>query len=567
MNLPQGFVLDEPKKSEPNLPQGFVLDSQPQQPAQTAPQQDFSQLPEFGSSEGLSALFGDGEGVLDGQLGGDTVGAGQLFRDAAAQAFTFDGNARVDGIEKRFPELQVERIGDGDNAIITNPNNGKQAIVNQKGFSPQDFQQIVGGIGAFAPAGKLVGAAKGVLGKAATAAVGSGATDAVLQGAEHIQGSDQDFNTTRTALSAGLGGALQGAGSKIAQSLENGAVKSLVSKAAPAIDELKDRATQLYNQVDQLGVTLKPESYQGLLSKLNKTAENFGFVPEIQSNTSAALNALAKREGQAPTFSDLNNLRKVLGNAAQSTEKSDAALASQLIGTLDRTLDNLPNSAISGQGASAKQASGLLKEARGEVAKRKRAETIELAITNGQNAASGAENGIRGNLRTLLNRINSGKENGFPPEVVAQIQKVVDGGDGANLAKLLGKGAFNPSGNNFLGGTIGAGAAGALGGTPAIIAQQAISGGSKRLAQNITTNNAKLASAIARSGGNSIELARAYIKTVPKSQRTPEGLAEIIKSQGASADDLLARAENLGGENKQTIIDAAKLLLAENAAN
>jgi hypothetical protein len=544
----------------------FQSQAQPAQPQS----QDIGQLQEFGSSGGLSELFGDGEGFLDGQLGGDSdVGAGQLVRDAASQFFTLDPKARVDGIEKRFPELQIERIQDGKNAIVTNPQNGKRVVVNKKGLSTQDLAGIVGTALPAAKLAKGVGLATSIGGKALAAGTAAAATDVAIQGVEKLQGSDQDFNLARTAFSAATGGALQGVGSKIAQSVDKRAARDLITKAAPSVDELKATATGLYQKVDDLGVTLKPESFDGLVNKLSKSFSNGGFIPENQSQTANVLNAFIKRKGQSMSFSDIEQLRKTLGGAAQTLDRSDSAAASKLIGVLDDALEALPQSALqSSKGVSASQASQALKQARATVSQSKSAEKLSRAIERGKLAASGPENGIRNEMRTIAKRIAGGKEKGFSADQVKAITSAANG-DGANILKLIGKGAFDPSNNNFLGGSIGTLATGAAtGGNPlAIVAQQAISGTSKKLAERATVNNAKFVEAAARAGKNSIQLARAYVKNVPKKDRSIEQFAEIIRAQGVNADELIKKATAFGGDNKQLIMDAARLVAAEQAAS
>lgn len=189
LKLPPGFKLID--KAKP--PQGFNLIDQPKKP-------DHLSLPEFGTIDGNNALFG-------GQMGDENNPTNAIVRDAVAGLFTLNPKARVDGIEKRFPNLQVERIGDGDNAVITNPETGGKAVVNAGGLSNQDIAPFIGlGIAQF-PAASVATGAKTAFGAFAKGAATEGAVDLGLQAGEILQGSEQGIDGGRTALASGLGGA------------------------------------------------------------------------------------------------------------------------------------------------------------------------------------------------------------------------------------------------------------------------------------------------------------------------------------------------------------------------
>lgn len=168
-------------------------------------------LPEFGTIDGNAALFGS-------QFGDENTGVGQLVRDAMAGLFVMNPKARVDGIEKRFPELKVERIGDGDNAVITNPETGGRAVVNAGGLSNQDIAPFVGYAIASIPAMKYAQGASSVMGAVAKGVAAEGATDAALQSGELLQGSEQGIDPARLLLTSASGGLVAGGG-KVASNI------------------------------------------------------------------------------------------------------------------------------------------------------------------------------------------------------------------------------------------------------------------------------------------------------------------------------------------------------------
>lgn len=220
-------------------------------------------LPEFNTIDGNAAIFGS-------QFGNNDTGVGSLISDAFSQTFTGDPAARVDILEKDFPNLKIERIEGGRNAIVTNPANGQQAIVNSKGFSTQDFAPISGQVAAFLPAGRLASAAKTTKGAVAIGSAAAAATDAGLQGLESASGSDQDFNATRTALSGIFGGA--------GEALALGLSKLFTPKSG---DELLQSGRELANRI---GLETSDSNQLRKLGEIEVSAD----TPRIAENIAIA---------------------------------------------------------------------------------------------------------------------------------------------------------------------------------------------------------------------------------------------------------------------------------------
>ena len=309
-------------------------------------------LPEFGTVDGNTALFGSDDGFvssLKAQFGDDEVGTGQLIRDAAAGLFTLNPKARVDGIEKRFPQLKVTRFDDGANAVVTNPETGANSVVNAEGLSNSDLAPILGSIVAASPAGKAV---QGLSGLAKVAGVGTGAlvTDAALQGAEIAQGSKQGIDKTRLVASGVFGSAFQGVAGKVASKLDERSTRKLIQEAAPTIENLKGVASEAYKEIDSLGVKLNSGAVSSLVGRLSKIAESNGFEPKIHKQTAVALDTIFDRvSDNGISLGELDRLRRVMQAAgANINQPSDSRLATLLVKQIDDVLDNLPESAIVG---------------------------------------------------------------------------------------------------------------------------------------------------------------------------------------------------------------------------
>lgn len=159
------------------------------------------QLPEFASDAGVEAIFGGGP------HGNNLSEFWDIHKDQWAQMVTLNPKARIDGIKKRFPDLQVQEFGD-DNAVMFNPETGGSAVLNAEGISAADVLPILGAMGAATPAGRWAAGAKTAVGGVGRLMLGEAATDGALQLGEIAQGSEQGIDPVRTAaVAAGAGAA------------------------------------------------------------------------------------------------------------------------------------------------------------------------------------------------------------------------------------------------------------------------------------------------------------------------------------------------------------------------
>ena len=238
-------------------------------------------------------------------------------------------------------------------------------------------------------------------------------------------------------------------------------------------------------------------------------------------------------------------------------------------------MENLPEESLLSANAGASQIGNLYRKARSDWSKAQKSQVIETAIRVGQDAASGAENGIRNELRKIGQNISRGRVKGFSKEQRDAIRAVGEGkASKANLLRLIGKGAFGGDGSaNIVGGSIGAaGTAKVLGTADPLFtalgvgAQQLISRGAKKLAADATLENARFAQSLVKLGDNSQQIARLYVKEVPKALRSAEELAEIIKKSGGDINKLTIPNGQKSKELKELIRSTISILSAETAS-
>ncbi len=390
----------------------------------------------------------------------------------------------------------------------------------------QESLQAVGG--ALAPVGEALQAAETFLGDETFEATGSPALAAAAA-------------TLPTAVIEAIGlastkGVIKGAARTKALA-KNKAVRKAVVDAVPDIDQIKDASRAVYKELDDSGVRLLPKAYDGLNNRVQQAVNKAGFDPDLTPKTAAVLNRLASEKGQVHTLTDIDTLRKVAQNAASALEPADARLGAIMIDEIDTFLDVVKPEAFARGAVKAKDVTPKFKVARELWGRARRSELINEAFEKAKNQASGFENGIVTQFRTILN--NKKKSRFFKPKELEVMKEVVRGTPGANIAKAIGRFGFSEGhATNILGGSIGVAAGASLGGAPGAVAVPLIGQVSRKLAQKLTRGKAELADIIVRAGNDADDIARAYMSKVPKAQRSASELSELLLRPDIAIDQL-----------------------------
>ena len=123
--------------------------------------------------------------------------------------------------------------------------------------------------------------------------------------------------------------------------------KKLLSESAPTIEGLKQAARKVYNELDNLGVTVNPGGVARLSTQLSTLARKEGFNATIHPKVNAALKEFKSVEGRAQSLSELDVLRRVSQAAANSADPDEKRLGTLLIQRIDDFLDNIGSAEIS----------------------------------------------------------------------------------------------------------------------------------------------------------------------------------------------------------------------------
>lgn len=334
---------------------------------------------------------------------------------------------------------------------------------------------------------------------------------------------------------------------------------SLKKTATPSTDELKTAAREVYKEIDNLGATVNSSRVTGLTRDLSTTIRSEGFNKRIHPKVAAALDEFEKIKGTNQPISNLDTLRKVARSAASSIEPDEARLGAIMVGKVDDFLDNLDQAAL--VGGNADEVGRKFKDARQLWQRARKGDDIEYAFERAKNQASGFENGLRVQFRSILN--NKKKMRGYTPEEKAAMEQVVRGGSLENTAKAIGKFGFSEGqATSMLMGSLGVAGGAAVGGGAGAVAVPLVGQVSKNLAQKLTRNNAELVSQIVRQGKDADSIAKAYFAKVKPENRSATELAELLISMKAR-DQLSIRAAD--ERTKQAIADANYLIRAYNA--
>lgn len=297
-----------------------------------------------------------------------------------------------------------------------------------------------------------------------------------------------------------------------------------ITQAAPSIKTLKAKSSELFDKLDQNGITIKPQVFDNFVEKLTAKLRKEGLDPTLTPDSTAALTRLTQAQGTPKTFTELQTLRQIASNAAGSIRPQDARLGNIILNELDKGIDQLATTV----GKDAKTARSLWRRA-------KKSQDIVDMVENAALQASGLENGLRIGARQILR--SKKKRRGFTSDERKALRKISEGTTAGNAAKFLGKfGISEGQATSMLGFSVGAGGGGALGAAFAgaegaavgAITIPVLGQFAKRTAQKITINNVKLADELVRAGPNAREVVKAYFKNTPKAQRNINDLTDLL---------------------------------------
>ena len=329
-----------------------------------------------------------------------------------------------------------------------------------------------------------------------------------------------------------------------------GSVSKTLRESAPTLEQLRQRSDDIYKQIDDLGVTFKGSAISNLADDIERTLVKSGLDENLTPKTAALLKRIRSDSEGPLTATQLDTLRKIAQGPANDVDSIGKATADSRLGTIViKKIDDFLNAPPEGALASTADDVGpLFSQARQLVSQRKKGEMIQEAFNKASLQASGFENGLRVQFRSILN--SPSKRRGFDAAELKAMKQVVEGGKIENMARVFGKFGLSTdlSGGGFLAGitALGGIAAGGGPGGAAAGGVVALASGAKQLARSMTNSNAALANATVRAGKNGRKIVSAYLKNTPKSYRSAEQLTGLLLNNQIPINQLrtLANTQN-----------------------
>tara|TARA_R110000787_G_scaffold90682_3_gene191329 strand:- start:456 stop:2027 length:1572 start_codon:yes stop_codon:yes gene_type:complete len=332
-------------------------------------------------------------------------------------------------------------------------------------------------------------------------------------------------------------------------------IGNAIVESAPQASDLKKTATAIYKEIDEAGVSIKPNAIDSLVNKIHVKTRKKGLDARVTAKAAGAMDSLREMKGSPQLLSEIQVQRSIAQQVAKSPDASEAMLGRIMIDELDGFMDTVSSGSLTrGTAETAKK----YKIARKLYGRAKRSETITEAIEKSKEVASGAENGLRIELRKIVN--NKKKSKFFTKKELDSMKDVIRGDKLTDTAKFIGTMGFGSGGgaNNLIPLIAASGAAVV---NPLALAAPAIAGSvARKIAHKRTLKKSNFVDAVVRAGSDGNEIAKAYLTAVPKAKRNASDLADLLSDPKVNLDDLRMIAN-------ETLIDAADIARGQRAIN
>ena len=330
-------------------------------------------------------------------------------------------------------------------------------------------------------------------------------------------------------------------------------IKKAVVESAPEVEQIKKASRAIYKEIDKSGVTIKPKSVNSLVNKIASKTRKEGLDKRVSPKAAGAVDSIKEMTEIPQKLGELDIQRKIAQQVAKSPDPTEAMYGSIIIDEIDDFMDSLSAKDVTaGNVETAKKYSS----ARQLWGRAKRSELISEAIEKSADTASGSENGLRIELRKIVN--NKKKSKFFTKEELNSMRGVIQGDKVTDTAKFIGTMGFGSGGgaHNLIPLIAASGAALA---NPLALAGPAIAGSiARKIAHSRSLTKTKLVDKVILAGKDGNEIAKAYLSSVPKSKRRASDLAELLSDPDVDLNSLKFIAN-------ETMIDAAAIAKGKRA--
>lgn len=235
-----------------------------------------------------------------------------------------------------------------------------------------------------------------------------------------------------------------------------------------SLEGLETAKRAAYRRADQLGVRYDSKAFADMVDSVEAEAVSLGLDPDLHKGAASALKNMRKRvdAGQAPTLTELDNLRKIVTRDA--TSGPDAAFGKVMRDTIDAFIDSADGAKLASGGGP--EGAAAIRDARRLNTQWVKAKKVTEALDNADLQAASTyaggnkDNARRQNLRPLVKKTSNQRITNFTPDEAKAARRAVTGTAGQNVARVVGK-LTDP--RSLLGSIIQIGLSGATGGMSA----------------------------------------------------------------------------------------------------
>ena len=208
----------------------------------------------------------------------------------------------------------------------------------------------------------------------------------------------------------------------------------------------------------------------------------------------------------------------------------------------------------------------MLKQARSLWQRQAKLGMIDDAVERAQNQASGFENGLRTQFRSILN--SPKKMRGFSDDEKKAIQTIVRGGPVENTLRLLGRFGWGEKGaTNVIGASAGAALGGATSGGVGAVAVPIMGQIARRGAARATQRNVEQLQRLAAAGAHPRFIVNKYAQAAGPNASAQDLSKFFATTPRNDLLDLAAKLNGLKGPQRKLASDAIALTLTNSANN
>lgn len=219
----------------------------------------------------------------------------------------------------------------------------------------------------------------------------------------------------------------------------------------PTVEDLTTEARTLYQQADQAGIVVPAQRFDRVAQNVEMAAGRINR--DLRPNTAGIVDDITALRGRDISLQELDELRQVVGQSMNRAQPQDVRTLERIRNVIDGFADNARPADITGD----VRGFEYIRQARAIWSRRAKTEALNEVVERARNQATGFENGLVIQMRSLAN--NRNRMRSFSREEQAMIRQVVRRGSVHGILRAVGMLAPNSTFGGLVAGgaTVGSG--------------------------------------------------------------------------------------------------------------